>query len=412
MPVSDLPIPGTTPPNWGAQLNDGIESRYEENSERIDDLSAEVDELDLTYYDKLLPWYADLANRANQKVNVVCLGDSTFEGYRLTDIEDTLPVQLGARLRTMFPVASTGLVAGRGLVGAQNDMTNLSFWPQVLAGGASVLTPFGTVGRYVDLTTTGKTVTYTVQAGGITSFDIHVIKGAYGSATGGYYKIDGGASVTFATNDAAPVLASILHVASPVTSTIEIGWNAGGGALVSGIVEYQDDATTGVSVHNFGYSGTQVSDWSAISGSGGPLDWALLMDPALIIIELGTNDARVGGGNLPASTFQTNLTNYITTIRSKGGSLAVVPIVLSMIYDPATGAAGAGLNQPWVNYVDAAKAIAAADDTVICVDHSARMPANYLTDTYALYNGSFPPHAAAKGYALMAETLAKVLSPR
>lgn len=359
-------------------------------------------------YTELASWFADVAARDSQKVNVIMLGDSTVEGYRLDSMAETLPQQLNTVLREEFPTSADG---GFGFITAQSDTVNLPFWPQALAGGATVLNPFGTTGRYVDLSTAGKTVTYTVQDGGISSFDIHVIKGAYGSATGGYYKIDGGAAVPFATNDAAPVLASILHVASPVTSTIEIGYNAGGGALISGVVEYRGDDTTGITVHNLGYSGSQVADWLAITGTGGPLDWVLLMAPSVFIIQLGINDARTGDGNLTAAQYKTDLTNYIAAIRSKGGVLATVPIVLSMTYDPSTGPGGAGLNQPWPNYVQAAREIAEADATVVMVDHSAWMYANYLPDTDGLYNAAYPPHASAHGYEVMAQTLARTLIP-
>lgn len=40
MPITPLPTPGVTPPNWGQQLNDAIESRYQDLQDQIDLITA------------------------------------------------------------------------------------------------------------------------------------------------------------------------------------------------------------------------------------------------------------------------------------------------------------------------------------------------------------------------------------
>lgn len=71
--------------------------------------------------------------------------------------------------------------------------------------------------------------------------------------------------------------------------------------------------------------------------------------------------------------------------------------------------------EPWINYVNAAKAVAAADSTVLCVDSSARMPAAGSAQGTALglyHTDQAHGNANGNAYAFLAETLYAALAPR
>ena len=368
-------------------------------------LAVKSDDLDNSDFKKLLPWYNAVKNRASSSVDVVCLGDSIFEGYGLSNWVDSLPQQLATLLRSQLFVS--GVTGARGFVGPQSDLVNHPFWPQVYTGGTVSAAGYGPNLRHYAMTATGHKVVHTVQAGGITRFDIHHLAN---NSSNMYYKIDGGSNVALPSTAGAGILQpTVTSVNLPVTSTIEVGWTSGT-PIFTGITEFHGDFASGIKVHQVGASGTTAANWLAYSGfptTAGAWDACLpLLNPDLIIINLGGNDARVALGNQTAAQFKTTLTSLIAAIRAKS---MTCPIMVSMVYDPELP--GGALNQPWSNYVDAIKQLAANDSTVICVDHSARMPAVALTDTYSLYNAAKLPHAAAKGYAQMAETEGSVLIP-
>lgn len=348
----------------------------------------------------LRPFHASLANRRAEQVSIVMLGDSTIEGYRLASFAETLPQQLARALRDRFPVS--GVTGGRGYVGLTTDPINLPFWPQTIGGGTLENSGRGPGMKSYRVDATGEKITYPVQAGGCTSFEIFHIKNSSGAVGGGYYKIDGGAAVNFDTNNATTIAAK-LTVNSPANTSIEIGWNSGI-LQIAGIREYAGDETKGVQVHNAGFSGSYASQWTAQAGVVGTWPYFVpLLSPDLVIIQLGINDSLTAVGNRTPSQYATDITGMISALRLRGTSC---PVVLSTTFDPGGTKVAA-----WSEYVAAAKGVADADATVVHVDHSARMPAA-TSDQGGLYLSSYLPHESAKGAALMAETFLATLAPR
>jgi lysophospholipase L1-like esterase len=371
-------------------------------------------------YTTLTPFYAALANRENARCDIVVMGDSLEEGYPATSWERTIGGWLQQLMRQRYklpdnPVPSLSAVGNaRGFVGVpsaalQSAAPNNPF-PWTFTGGSNNDTGgFGPKFSARVMTTGTAKAVLTVPTGGLTSFDIHHTTSSLGSSTGGYYKIDGGTAVVFSTNSASQT-AALLHVASPVTSTIEIGRNAGNGVSLSGVTEYSNNESCSFNIHNCGIGGARASTWAGTAPSGGWPQAMANLTPDLIIIGLGGNEYL---NAVPAATFKTNMLSLISIIRGAGMSC---PIILSTPYSAPTIVGG---GDPLTAFVAAAKAIAAADPTLLLVDHSVRMPPTNATNTYGLYNVldiatyGFMIHGNANGngYALMAETFAAAIAP-
>lgn len=345
-------------------------------------------------YSKLLPFYAALSNRAEARCTIVQIGDSITEGAYCSDLaKATTPARLTQSLRARFPV--TGVTGGRGWIPARNSSPGTT--PIVTVAGGSSSTGWGPNWTYASLSTAADTLTVSLTG---TSFDIMYLKGSGFGV--GYYTIDGGAAVTFDTSNAASLDGNILHVTmSPGTHTIVIGWSSGGTVYIDGFIEYNGDETAGVNVVRGGYSGSSASTWNTSTSWQKSIS---VLNPALIILQFGVNDANAAGGNRTAAQFKADLNTMIAALRAQ--FTTPPPFVLSMLYQTSETYV-----EPWQNYVTAARQIAAGDAAIVLIDHSVRMPAATASATYGLYYTD-NVHPSDKGYALIAETFASILSPR
>lgn len=362
--------------------------------------------LNLTGYQKLLPWFAALSNRRSRRADVVIMGDSFIEGYPVTSYGLSVSAGLASVLRARHPVA--GVTGGRGFIGipstfmATNDPAG---WPMTFTGGAydDTFYGFGAKHRLWYASASGAKAVLTL-ASPITSFDINQMINTAGHTTTGYYKIDGGTAVpfsTFATSNAS----AVTHIASPATTSIEIGWNATGYLFLEGITEYNGDENAGITVHNCGYSGYTTTNW-LVKSTVWPASMKLL-NPDLILITLGTNDSATTVGNMGSASFGTNMTSLIAALRTAN---ITCPVIISMAWDTPLAKV-----EPWVNYVNAAKAVADADATVLCVDSSVRMPAAGSTQGTALglyHTDQAHGNANGNAYMYLAETLYATIAPR
>lgn len=364
----------------------------------LTDPARALETLSLGDYTKLRPFFAKLANWRNERVDIAFLGDSNPEGFSLTNWNHTSPAQLQAMLR-----AKLGITTGaRGFIGIQNDLVNKPFWPIVYTGGALSNTGYGANFRQIGLTGAGQKHVYTVSTP-LTSFYIHYALFSTGTM---YYKIDGGSAVNVVVNGTGSIVPTRLLVNSAVTSTIEIGW-VSGQAYPCGIQENKGDETSGLQVHNLGFSGSYAKLWNdAYTANRSWAQCQAVLAPSLICVNLGGNDGIAATGNRTAAQFGTDLTTLLGTLGTVVSTTA--PIVVNMQWNLGDS----NLIEPWANYVAAARAVCAASSRAVLIDHSARMYASNTTDTLSLYNAASLPHATAKGYALYAATIAKALEPR
>lgn len=347
--------------------------------------------------------FAALAGREHAPASIVMLGDSHVEGYGLDPSFDKSQAQCLVRaLRAKYPTNAKG---GRGFIGPQNNTATHPNWPVQISGGATItVLGYGLQNRYATLDAAGEKITLTVPAGGVSSVKIGQIKTNNGHASAGaYYKVDGGASVNFATYTASTIDYDVVTVPGPINSTVEVGWVAGS-ATILGFIEYNGDETKGVQVHNLGNSGTTANYW--ITSSNASPSWPEglneLLTPSAVIINLGTNDARTESGNITAAQFKTNISNLINTRLRRPGLNC--PIIIQMSFTPALGTT----REVWANYVSAVQELMTTDPLIFVIDHSQRMPV--YDDTLPYYNGAYPGHMTAAGAALSAEITASNFS--
>lgn len=371
---------------------------------------ASRDNLSLSGYSKLRPWYGALANRRNRLVQAAVLGGSLAEGYPVTTFDKTVSQQLSAILNANHPTPGLS-THGRGFIGVPTAVTLGTGWPQAYTGGSfddATLFTFGAKHRYWYTSSGSDKVVHTVGPDGLTSFDIRVMAGSSGNASGGYYKINGGSAVSFSTFNASTILRTITVAGTLAAgSTIEVGRTAGT-LIFTGITEWNGDEAKGIQVHNFGHASYSAAQWAVVNGTPTWVGAIASFNLDLLIIQdLGVNDGWTGNGNKSASQFKTSMTSLIAQLRAGG---ITCPIVLAADYDMSDVLT---FVSPWQDYVTAMREIAAADSTVVFLDHSARMPAHGAAATYGLYNGS-DIHGNANGaaYLYMAENTYAAIRPR
>lgn len=348
----------------------------------------------------LQSWYAKLARSSSSRINVVCIGASGTEGYPVNTWDQTFPAALRSTLRRRLGISG----GGRGFIGI-SSAGQAYMWPMVMTGGTRNITAgYGPKFAYWASNVAGNKQVTTLS-GAVTSFDVVHMKGPSGGATAGYYKVDGGAAVTFSTSNATNVWEK-LHFAVAANTSIEVGCNGGGFIALGGIIEYAGDENSGLQVHNCGLTSTTLNQW--LNNHATPAGWlqgVALLSPDVIVCDLGANDRLVSVGNRTSAQYKADLIAFIALLRSNG---ITCPVVMSMVYDVESGSYT--YVEPWANYVAAAKAVASADTTVTVVDHSAYMPATNATNTYSLYHtDSVHSEAGGAAYRLMAGGLANVL---
>ncbi|GAA3509921.1 hypothetical protein GCM10022234_00030 [Aeromicrobium panaciterrae] len=368
---------------------------------KVDATPAGKERLAIVDNSKLWPFRAALGKRDTRLVNVGILGASSTEGAFVGSFDRTLSQQLVKLLRNRYPTAGLAAGAGgRGFIGIPSRELTTSpqyaagMWPQAFTGGAydppssGAASAFDAGAKHMSWysNVVGSKYVHSL-ATPVTSYEVHHAKGTSGTATSGYHKPDAGSSTVFSTG---PTVGLAKETGGAATSTIEVGVNAAGYLVATGIREYAGDETKGIQVHNFGHSGMKIADWQdgyAIANSWREHLASFNLD-LLILHDLGANDAF--GGMTPAQV-KTAIVNFIVILRAGG---ITCPIVVSALFDPSGGAA---LGSPWSSYATVMREIADADATVLFVDHSVRMPSTAVTDTLGLYSTVDHVHARADG---------------
>lgn len=328
-------------------------------------------------------------------VNIGILGASVAEGWPVS-FDKTIPQVLATRLRQRYGLP----VGGRGFIGIPSApvVTN-GIWPWVhtFLGGNFDTTTYALAPKHrIAVTnTTGMYGRYLCDRA-VTSFDIHHYKGTSGAADTGYYKIDGGAAVNVPT-DAAVGAYEVLHVASPATTSIEVGKDGAGATflILAGVREFSGDENSGIQCHNLGFSGATIDAWlqeSVLHPDAVESLTNLNLD-LLILQDFPGNDGQVAGANLTAAAFKPKYVNLVAAIRAAG---ITCPIVLSLTYDPTKAYNYAST---WAEYRAVIKEIVAADATLIFFDHSDKMPGPLMDGSAGLY-GPDNLHTNTNGAAL------------
>jgi len=340
----------------------------------------------------LRPWYAALANRANQRVDVAVLADSIGEGGGATTLDKRWVSRLASNLRTRFPVP--GVVGGRGFIGtfATNGVWATFPWPCTITAGVTT----GSVDYGLKRNTQGmEGGTATFALNGTSAGIMYPQAPGFGKLT---YRVDGGAPVVLDQLSATERdgIHTLVNLGAAGAHTLVISGNAN--SYLNGVIEYNGDETAGVMAHDCGHGGYRSDEWA---GAGfdpvkrWPANYTTL-NPAVLIIALGVNDVAQFK---TAAAFKAAMTILLSTLR--GATQA--PIVL-LPYAAVQGAMVA-----WPAFVTAMYELAVTDGKAVVADLSLRLP-NYddTSNLGAFFDGNHPNN---KGHAMIADFLANFLSP-
>lgn len=346
----------------------------------------------------LLDWFSALANRHYQGVNVCIMGDSITEGEGATAWGRQWAGRLRDALRARFP-ANGSAVGGRGLI--PSFMTGSATFtpPATVEGGAVASSGYGPKRASARLNAAGHKVTFNVVG---TAIDLFYCGGGSGTAT---VTIDGIPAANLTTGSTTLDGQKKRYTfGAGGAHTVVVEW-VSGTAYVHGVIEFNGDETSGVTIHDashYGWNtGTGGSGWLQSSTNTWPRSIATL-GTDLLVIALGTNDPGI---NTPAA-MKANLETIIALIRAQWTAMAVTapPIVIAPYGGKSTAAA------TWNEYVAAMHAVADADPRVIVADMSRRLP-NASTNPGAIY-ADVVGHPTNKGHALIADLMASFLTPR
>lgn len=330
-------------------------------------------------------WSAALADVANNPADVMCIGDSITEGSNSTTVAGRWVDQMTAQLRALVAVPGVG----GGLNYNPVRYVTSSLPSAATVTGAPTSSAYGLGARSYDLTTTTPVITFTVTG---TSVKIFYVRSATTSV--GSYSVDGATAVNFTTSTGNlgridTQASTTVAFATRGTHTVAVKWVSGGTVTVEGLAVFDGDETKGVRIWESGYFGLSTSDITNYIGFGlfGFDDRITAIQPALVIIQFGTNDASTGAGNLSAATYKANMLTIISHVKS--ASTITPSIVLMAMYRP-----NVTFVEPWGNYVQALYDIAAADPACCVLDLTGRFPP-VASDVLGLYADTI--HPSAKG---------------
>lgn len=344
-------------------------------------------------YTALQRWWADLGNRDNARACVLVSGDSISEGQGAGTVANRWVTRMQANLRSTF--TTTGLTAyGAGFVPPYYQSVLPQPYSALSPTGLSQRRDVGLGGRGVNLAAAQQ---MDFPASTMTSFRIHWKYSAFG--TNLYPKIDGVATSpsSFATNTGSGMqFTSYTTTAGSHTIALAKA-NNGNDGWFGGIEFFNGDESKGVHVYDGSRSGDMASDQGGTLYKDGHWGVAGLLNPGLIIVALGANDAYFN----TVTAFKTNLTATLANLRAKCPTSSVVFVVEYQRTDT--------LKAPWAQYVDVVYAVANTDPAACVLDLNLRMPRVGAAQTYGLYADSVHPNV--KGHGFMADTIGRFISP-
>jgi lysophospholipase L1-like esterase len=338
----------------------------------------------------LTAFRAALANRFFSRCNIAVVGDSISEGQGATAVASRSVNRLADSLRLRFPVP--GVAGGQGFLPAQFATTSLPA-PAAVFGSPALNAGFGPGWRCRQITGS-QSYTFTVTA---TSVDVVYATGSGGGAMG--VSIDNGPVQTINTYRTALADGVVSHFATGGSGqhTVTIT-SVSGTVFLDGIVIYNGDESSGITVHDCSHYGSTLHQW-AQSSSAITSEWLGALAPSLIVFELGVNDYH---GQQSLTTF----TNDLATMSNVFNTLPTSPSVLVVIDYDAFNMTGT----LWSSYVALYQTWAAANGYAV-LDLTQRMPATNTTKSFGLYAPD-NIHPSNTGHSFIADAIAGLLTAR
>jgi len=160
----------------------------------------------------------------------------------------------------------------------------------------------------------------------VDTFDIYYARNAGLGST----KVNRVGSVQGTFNGAGTPSATLKYTYSTVLGSTDPLYFAinSGNSFISGIDAY-DSTTKSVRLFGIGWSGGRVADWIANVNGFDPFPSLLAMQLDLVVLRVGTNDARTNSG---LAAFSTNLTTLVDALIAGGTNVA---IATHFPFDPA-----------------------------------------------------------------------------
>lgn len=360
----------------------------------------------------LRPWFAALAGVDTSPADILLVDDSTGEGTG-TSSSRAFPENTWAR-RMVFLLRQHCLSNSVGVGGPGYIPAFYAITPAISgvgfswAGSPTLESAFSGLGcRSAKLTGAGQVGTISLSA--VTSFDVVFTKASGGGSFS--VAIDGGAPVTVSAADTTTSYGNRQRFTMPDQNahTVTIAW-VSGQVWFEGLMAYRGDENNGIRLWDAAHHGFRAGNFSGDYLTGGGTagaTWARSIPAtiALAINGMGLNDY---GAQLGAAVYKQRMDKLNGIIRARVG--ATVPIVMIAKYRRAdsTGLASEAV-EPWANYVEALRELAAADPTVYLVDLSARM-----TRTDQEIAGLVSPdlvHLTNRGNRFVGHEMVRALSP-
>lgn len=296
-------------------------------------------------------WYM-LGGRATTPVDIVTFGDSITEGYPPSGVAANLLTNQAWRkllidkLRVRFPTTSA---AGTPGYYATQHVVNPSDYPVVNSGGV-VASTYGLALRNLHLNSAGDFCTFTCPAN-TTEVDIFWVR--YPSTTTFDWSVNGGGTTNVNTVGTTEDFHSTRVTGLTAGDVVKVAYVSGAGIFIDGFFAYGGDTAKGLRIWD---AGRASATYAIMNGGSDPNRWLRafnVIQPALVTIELGCNDATVAGGSRSAAQVAADTVTWIAAMKAQ---CTTPPSILIMatwqVGDPA---------EPWANYVAALRAVAAAD---------------------------------------------------
>jgi lysophospholipase L1-like esterase len=215
--------------------------------------------------------------------------------------------------------------------------------------------------------------------------------------------IDGGAATNY-TLPAQTLKSDRYRVTGLAVSshTVRVTWVSTGPVVVDGLMAYNGDRDKGIQIWDAAKGSSKASDYGTDSSSRIFQDLSFIQ-PQLMGVEFGYNEYF---GNVASATFQVQLSGFVGYIQAK---VTTPPTMLFIIWPepqhPSTPL------EPYVNYVAAIKAVAAATTKGIVVDFSERLPSPVTDNTLGFFYTD-KVHPSDKGSGYIADVLAEVIASK
>ena len=346
---------------------------------------------------------AKIASRDTARVNIGLFGASVVEGYPAPPMR-WIEQQLAAKLRNRYQTSGIGSQGGMGFIGIPTlGLENTATSPIGMTG-ATFNETFGYGGhhRYWSCPAALTYVLSLTMPAAATRVAIQVLSTVGGHATGGKYRINGGAYTNFSTLAASDQTTEVvIDRAWAAGDVLEITKNTGttGPVNIMGFYVSNGDESKGIQVHNHGHYGYRIQDWNVARSGTDPGFFSKMKAYDLIIMsDFGGNDGG-GPGSLDAATFTTQFADLVDWMRTAGFT---GDILISSLYDIS---AGRTFVDPWSSYVAGMKAVAKARNLGF-VQLDQLMPAtpNAIYDADNVHG-----NADGSAYALMADIFFKMI---